>query len=170
VYNITNLHTIYSIERKMTDKKFYVKNEDLLPHIHEYRETGIVSEELGRMLMMIADNFANKGSFHNYTWKEDMKQEAIITCLRYIHNFNPLRYSRPNPFAYFTTIIRNSFLNYIRKQKQHSKIKDECFNNYHLLRDEEKNGFNCVKGIDYTVLKEKPPKKKKKKKKNEPKS
>lgn len=140
--------------RKTDKSKYYVRNEDLLPHIYKYRETGVVSEELGKMLLMIADNFANKGSFRGYTWIEDMKQEAVFTCVRYIHNFNPMKYKRPNPFTYFTTIIQRSFLNYIRKQKKHSKIKDHCYNNYHLFNEtSDECAFEKTKGIDYTILK-----------------
>lgn len=141
--------------KRATDKsKHYIRNEDLIPYIYLYRETGVVSEELGGMLLKIADNFANKGSFHGYTWIEDMKQEAMFTCIRYMHNFDPMRYKRPNPFAYFTSIIKNSFLNYIRKQKKHSQIKDHCYNHYHLFNETSDDVFfEDTKGIDYTILK-----------------
>ena len=137
----------------MTKTK-YVTNKDLLPYIFKYRETGVVSEELGGMILKIAQNFANKGSFHNYTWKEDMIAEAVYTCLRYIHNFDPIRFEKPNPFAYFTSVTKNAFLNYIHRQKNHSKIKDYCYNTYFLLNelDEDDDVFK-MKGIDYTVLK-----------------
>jgi DNA-directed RNA polymerase specialized sigma24 family protein len=131
-------------------KPYYVKNSDLLPHIHEYRETGIVSEELGGYLYKIAFNYANKGSFYGYTWKEDMVSEAVLTCIKYMYNFNPMAQKRPNPFAYFTTIIHNAFLNYIRKQKKHSKIKDICWKNCYLLDKEE---IYQTKAIDYRVMK-----------------
>ena len=137
----------------MTKTK-YVTNKDLLPYIFKYRETGVVSEELGGMILKIAQNFANKGSFHNYTWKEDMIAEAVYTCLRYIHNFDPIRFEKPNPFAYFTSVTKNAFLNYIHRQKNHSKIKDYCYNTYHLFdikNDDELLGD--TKGIDYTILK-----------------
>ena len=136
-------------------KNKYVTNRDLLPYIFLYRETGIVSETLGGMLLKIAQNFANKGSFYNYTWKEDMIAEAVYTCLRYIHNFDPIRFEKPNPFAYFTSIIKNSFLNYIHRQKKHSKIKEYCYNTFFLLNEfDDEDDFGKTKGIDYTVLKD----------------
>jgi len=135
--------------------KNYVKNEDLMPHIFYYRETGKVTEEFGEMLLKIAENYANKGNFHGYTWKQDMVMEAVYTCIRYMHNFDPIKKAKPNPFAYFTSIIRNAFLNYIAKQKKHSKIKDHCYNYHHLMNDEEcEDDYFRTKGIDYTVLKE----------------
>lgn len=133
----------------------YITNEDLLPEIYKYRRTGKVSEELGGMLLLIAENVANKGNFHGYTWKQDMVSEALLTVIRYIHNFDPIRYEKPNPFAYLTTIISRAFLTYIAKQKKHSHIKDVCYNNCDLLEVDEKDEL-CLgnqKGIDYTKLK-----------------
>lgn len=118
-------------------------------------------DELGEMLQLIADNFAKKGNFHGYTWIDDMKAEAVFTILRYIHNFDPIRYEKPNPFAYFTSITKNAFLNYIRKQKKHSKIKDVCYNRGHLITETEGDFFK-TKAIDYTVIKEPDAKKNKK--------
>ena len=130
----------------------YIKNEDIMPLIFEYRATGQISDDLGDALLIIARNYANKGNFHGYTWKEDMVSEAVLTCIKYMHNFDPMRYSKPNPFAYFTSIIRNAFLNYIRKQKKHSEIKDWCYNHYEMM-SENTNDHYANKGIDYTVLK-----------------
>ena len=132
--------------------KEYITNEQIMPLIFEYRATGIVSEELGKALLTIAENYANKGNFHGYTWKEDMVSEAVLTCIRYMHNFDPMRFSKPNPFAYFTSIIRNAFLNYIRRQKKHSAIKDWCYQNYDIM-SENCDDFFTDKGIDYTVMK-----------------
>ena len=142
--------------------KFYVRNKDLIPHIYAYRRTleideegkvvegsGHISEELGEMLLTIARNYSNKGSFSNYTWKDDMVAEAVFTCVKYLHNFDPFKQKRPNPFAYFTTIVHRSFLNYIKKQKKHSEIKDICYKNAEILNNPE----YIAKGIDYQVLK-----------------
>lgn len=146
------------------EDKFYVRNKDLLPHIYSYRRTiefdddgdyiegtGFISEDFGSMLLQIAKNYIRKGKFCNYTkeWKDDMIADAVFTCIRYLHNFDPLKQKRPNPFAYFTTIIHRSFLNYIKKQKKHSAIKDICYNNCDVLDGE---GY-IAKGIDYQLLK-----------------
>lgn len=126
-----------------------------MPLIHDYRSTGIVSNELGKKLLQIAEGLSNKGSFHGYTWKEDMISDGVMTCIRYMYNFDPMRFAKPNPFAYFTSIIRNAFLNYIKKQKKHSEIKDWCYNNYEAFDDSKDPEENFeLKGIDYTKLKE----------------
>lgn len=133
-------------------KPYYVKNSELLPLISEFRDNGHMSEKLGELIMKIATNYANKGSFYAYTWKEDMVGEAVLTVVKYLHNFDPLKQQKPNPFAYITMIIHRSFLNYIRKQKKHSEIKDLCYKNAYKMDEET---FYYVKGINYQVLKEK---------------
>lgn len=135
------------------NRKFPVTNDEIMPLIFEYRRTGIVSEELGKVLLTIAKNLSNKGSFHGYTWKEDMIQDGVLTCITYIYNFDPIRYKDPNPFAYFTSVIRNSFLTYIKKQNKHGAIKDWCYKTYpDLEKLEQTEEFFELKGIDYTKL------------------
>lgn len=138
----------------------YVRNKDLIPEIAKMVENdGLLSEELGRMLLLIAKNLSNKGNFINYTWKEDMIQEAVLTCCKYLKNFD-LEKSK-NPFAYITTICNHAFVNYINRQKKHSDIKDRCFNNREFVVDDESLTYSN-KAIDYTVMSREQKKKKKK--------
>ena len=146
----------------MAEREHYVKNKDLLVEIRRYKETckwdnngkyiegtGIIHDELAKMIVVIAKNLSTKPNFSGYTWKDDMVSDAIFTCVKYIHNVK-IDEKNPNPFAYITTICYNSFVNYIRKQKKHSKIKDVCYNNSYKINLEE---FFC-KGINYEKLKE----------------
>jgi DNA-directed RNA polymerase specialized sigma24 family protein len=130
-------------------KTYYVKNKDLLPEIRKYKATKVISDELGSMILQIARNYSNKGNFANYTWKEDMIGDAVLTCVTYLHNFNPDK--SKNPFAYITTICHNAFLNFIKKQKKHGDIKDICFKGYQIIMDEAY--ILKSKGINYAILK-----------------
>ena len=120
------------------------------------------------MFLLLAKRYSDRGNFNGYSWKDDMRGEAVYTCLKYMHNFN-VDIDNPNPFAYFSRIIHNSFLNYISKQKKHSSIKDICYKNLEKvmmnepgLSESDYEFFN-VSGINYEVIRGK---KKKKKKKN----
>ncbi len=145
----------------------YINNEKLLKEVKIYIETEVKSEELGRMLLLLAKKYSEKGSFAGYSWKDDMICEAVLTCVRYMHNFN-VTVDNPNPFAYFSRIIHNSFLNYISKQKKHSTIKDICYKNLDFITpdgnsDSEWTYFD-VCGIDYQAIRGVKKKKKRKKK------
>lgn len=125
---------------------YYVTNEDILPEMAKWKDTGKASEKLGRIFLLIASNLAQKRCFSGYTWKEDMIQEAVLTCMKYGRSFNTDK--SQDPFSYITTICRNAFLNYIKKQKKHSEIKDVCFKNKDFF---EQEGY-VEKATDYTLL------------------
>lgn len=140
---------IQKIKKEKPEVVYYVKNEELIPEIRKFKETGRMSEELGGMILKIARNLSNKANFINYTWKDDMVMEGVMTCCKYIGNFDLERSS--SPFTYITTICYHSFVNYINKQKRHSEIKDKCFNNQDVLFDEDVMSYSN-KAIDYGVL------------------
>jgi len=140
------------MEDYMSEKEsevYYARNKDLIPEIEKLNETGVISDDLGRMLLLIAKNLSNKGNFINYTWKEDMIQEAALTCCKYLKNFD-LEKSR-NPFSYITTICNHAFINFINRQKKHSEIKDRCFHNREFIMDDDTLTLTN-KAIDYTSM------------------
>lgn len=145
----------------------YLNNEKLLIELKKYIKKGIQTEELGRMFLLLARRYSSKGSFAGYSWREDMVCEAVLTCLKYMHNFD-VGVESPNPFAYFSKVIHNSFLNYNSKQKEHSAIKDICYKNLDYIladvnSDNEFTFFN-VEGINYQAIRGLKKKKKRKKK------
>ena len=129
-------------------KNMYVNNAELLEEIKDYKNTGVMSENLGRMVMSIAQNLSTKGNFVGYTWRTEMVSEAVLTVVKYLHNFNLEKYK--NPFSYITQICYHSFLTYIKKQKRHSAIKNTLFNNQKVILSE--NTGETTKSIDYTLV------------------
>ena len=55
------------------------------------------------------------------TYREDMVGDALESCLRYIHNFNPAKST--NAFAYITQIIHNAFIRRIQKEQKQLYVK-----------------------------------------------
>ena len=102
--------------------KYYVNNKDLLKEVIDFKKKGIASNALALMLINIAKRYSSKGSFARYTWREDMVSEAVLTCIKYLKNFNSEK--SDNAFAYVTQICKNSFKAYIKKQTKHKEIKD----------------------------------------------
>ena len=105
--------------------KNYVNNKELLQEIDDFQQTEVMSERLGEILLNIAEQYSSKGNFSGYTWRDDMVGEAVLTCVKYLKNFN--REKSNNPFSYITQICYNSFVNYIKIQKKHSTIKDSLY-------------------------------------------
>ena len=55
------------------------------------------------------------------TFREDMVGDALESCLRYIHNFDPSK--SKNAFAYITQIIHNAFIRRIQKEQKQLYVK-----------------------------------------------
>lgn len=55
------------------------------------------------------------------TYRDDMVGDALESCLRYIHNFNPSKST--NAFAYITQIIHNAFIRRIQKEQKQLYVK-----------------------------------------------
>jgi DNA-directed RNA polymerase specialized sigma24 family protein len=126
----------------------YVDNKELFSEIMDFKKTSEMSERLGEMLLSVADNFVTKGSFSGYTWKDDMVAEAVLTCVKYLKNFNPQK--TENAFAYVTQICRNSFITFIKKQNKHYEVKDQLCS---AIERRDETLFESENGLDYTLLK-----------------
>lgn len=89
----------------------YVKNKDFLKLLQKFKKTKDkkVYNEIGKCFLLIATNLLNKPKFINYTpdRKGEMISDAVFYMCRYVDKFDT---ERTNPFAYFTTVARNAFL------------------------------------------------------------
>ena len=117
-------------------KKHYVDNKRFLEEIKEYkrlckialdegREKPRLSEYIGQCIFLIAENFAHKPRFMNYSFIDEMKSDAIENCLMYFDNFDSDKYS--NPFAYFTQITNYAFHRRINKEEKNRYIMYKKF-------------------------------------------
>ncbi len=113
-------------EKSTSTKGHYVTNAVLLPAVIEAKRQGKVTEELIKMIWMIAERYSRKHNFVGYSYREDMVSSAVVN---FVHNnnalkFNPERSATPNPFAYYTTGIHNAFLQYMANEKNNRNVKD----------------------------------------------
>ena len=88
----------------------------------------IVSNYLVIQVNKIATRFAQRPLYINRTYKEDMINNAVENCLKYITNFDPT--ITTNAFSYFTQYCYYAFLRTIlsenRQRDIESKITEEC--------------------------------------------
>lgn len=127
----------------------YVTNKQLHPELVKFKETGIMSEELGEMCLEIANRMLTRSNFRGYTFKDMMISNAMYSILKYLKNFKP-EHPRANGFGYISQIIYNTYRNTIKQQARHSQIKEELYSQRMKLF--EKTDYN-LKGIDYEQLK-----------------
>lgn len=142
----------------MKAKKNYVNNKQLYDVMKEYHEkvqaakaSGSelprVPNYVGECLLLISQKLANKPNFNGYSYKEEMISDGIENSLMYINNFDPAKSN--NPFAYFTQIIKFSFIRRIEKEKKQHYIKIKNLHNYNIIdeldgADYKKNEVNEI--------------------------
>lgn len=113
-------------------EKNYISNQKMYNELVKYYdkiaeaekeevEEPPIPEYLGECFLLIAENLAKKPNFSSYTFKEDMIQDGVLTCVANITKFDPDRTN--NPFSYFTQAIFYSFLQRIAKEKKQEYVK-----------------------------------------------
>lgn len=117
--------------------KYYLTNATLLPEVIKCRKAGKISNELAKMLMLLTDRYSRSSQFGGYTFREDMVSEALINLCQNALKFDPEKSS--NPFAFYTTSIYHSFLQFLNNEKKHRNIRDKM-----LIELGENPSFNYM--------------------------
>ena len=117
-------------QEALAKQKHYCKNADLLREVLKYRETGVISEQLGEYLRNIAWHLTGHSNFRQYPFslKEDFVSAALVKMVKGIAKFNPDKSN--NPFAYFTQICWNSFIYSCKEYYKQINIKKSVLENY----------------------------------------
>ena len=143
----TNSTNIYVDDKKLyIEMKKYIKsvksakkNKTLKPRIPEY---------VGECILLISKNLSHKGNFSNYSYIDEMREDGIENCLKYIDNFNYVKYNKP--FAYFTTIMYYAFVRRILTEKKQQNIKQAALED--LITFGELNGTPISSMVDNDIL------------------
>lgn len=122
-----------NISAVASDKKppiEYVNNKLLLEEFKLSIEKGEMNTRLARMLMLICERYGRKGSYANYSYNTDMQAFAMLNLVKSWKSFKPEKSN--NPFAYFTSCVTNSFLQYLNQEKKHRNIRDALLVEYEM--------------------------------------
>ena len=108
----------------MGDKsKYYMTNKELLAEIVSCQKKGVMSEKLGEMYMLLSERNINHRHFVRYPFRDDLISVAVTACCAATFKFNPEKSN--NPFAFFTTCIRHSCYQYLKKHYNQTNIKNK---------------------------------------------
>jgi DNA-directed RNA polymerase specialized sigma subunit len=123
-------------------KRPHVNNKELKEELINYKKTGKASERLGEIFIDLVDNFATKSNFSGYSYLEEMKSRAIFFLLMYSRSFNPEK--SDNAFAYSTQIVKNAFIQVIKKEKKHAETKRAFAEKYIKEKDFSKKDDQLI--------------------------
>jgi DNA-directed RNA polymerase specialized sigma24 family protein len=98
---------------------YYIEPAVFKSELKAYYDTDVMTDRLADNINKIAYGLSFNSSFINYTYKDDMIGDALVKMYAAL-KFKKYKFeSESNPFAYFTTIAFNAFINRIKKEKKH---------------------------------------------------
>jgi len=112
-------------KRKRNKKKEegYLSNKEMFAELIICQKQNKVSDKLGKMFMILATRYATKPNFSGYSYKIEMINSGIVACVAALHKFDSGK--SENPFAYFTSINHNAFIQILNKEKRQQEIRDQ---------------------------------------------
>lgn len=111
--------------KKKNKEEGYLSNREMYEEILRCQENDVISDELGKMFMIIAKRYASKPNFRGYSYVDEMISSGVVACCAALHKFDPTRSKTPNPFSYYTSVVHNCFIQILNKERRHQEIRDE---------------------------------------------
>jgi len=126
----------------MSSANYYISPKEFKESLKKFYDTDNLTDDLAENIKKIAYGLSYKSNFINYTYKDDMIGDALIKMYsalsRKKYNFD----TEANPFAYFTTIAFNAFINRIKKEERHrtaeKNYRDRLYED--IMSDPENGG------------------------------
>ena len=111
----------------MKQRNNYIDRDRLHQLMQDYKDTGVISEELGNMFMVMVDHILGHSNFRNYTQavREEMRSHALLMLVKYSHNCDAYQRDARQTFNYITTIIFNACKQIIIKFYKQQNLKRE---------------------------------------------
>jgi len=92
---------------------------------HFYKDHGKMTNNLALMFMKLIDRYGQRGNWRGYTYIDEMKSQALLQLSQVGLQFDESRSDSPNPFAYYTQTITNSFMRILSIEKKNQNIRDD---------------------------------------------
>jgi hypothetical protein len=86
---------------------------------------GRMTNKLAMMFMKLVERYGHRGNWRGYTYLEEMKSQALLQLSQIGLQFDESRSETPNPFAYYTAAITNSFTRVLNIEKRNQNIRDD---------------------------------------------
>ena len=116
----------------MKAKRDYIDRDRLHQLMRDYKDTGIISEELGQLFITMTDHILGHSNFRNYTQavREEMKSYALLLLVKYSHDCDAYQRDARQTFNYITTIVMNSCKQVLIKYYKNQNMKRELEQRY----------------------------------------
>lgn len=114
----------------------YINNAEFAKKLGDHRvnwlkakedgtEPPVVPDDIAEMFLLLATKLSTRFNFSGYTWKDDMISDAVISCLKSAHKFNPDVSNAA--FSYMNLLSWRAFTDLIKQEKEHAYVKAKMF-------------------------------------------
>lgn len=84
---------------------------------------GTMTRRLAEMFMILVDRYSRRSNWRSYTYLDEMKSHALLQLSQIGLQFNEA--VSDNPFAFYTTTIKNCFTRILNLEKKNQNIRDD---------------------------------------------
>jgi hypothetical protein len=84
---------------------------------------GHTTNRLAIMYMTLVDKLGQKGNWRGYSYLDEMKSQALLQLSQRGLYFDESQ--SDNPFAYYTTIVKNSFTRILNVERKNQSMRDD---------------------------------------------
>lgn len=84
---------------------------------------GQITNRLALMFMMLVDRYSRRSNWRGYTYLDEMKSHALLQLAQIGLQFNEAL--SDNPFAFYTTTVKNCFTRVLNLEKRNQNIRDD---------------------------------------------
>ncbi len=92
---------------------------------HFTNESGRITPRLAKMMMMLVDRYAKKRNWRDYSYRDEMKAQALVQLSQVGLQFNEAK--SDNPFSFYTTTIHHAFIRVWNAEKKVQNIRDDLW-------------------------------------------
>lgn len=127
---------LFNVERTsdVTGKKVtnYVDNDGFCNAVIAWNEACRTAAEngdpkppmpdvIGLQMLLMAEGLSRRYNFRNYTYIDEMREDAVYMAIRAVKNFDPTKSS--NAFGYFNRVMWQAMTTRIKTEKEENDVK-----------------------------------------------
>lgn len=134
--------------KRVSDKtRHYINNADLTQAILDYQKVykaniaqnlppPQASNYVGLCILMLCDKLVTRWNFAQYSYREEMKSDAIEDCVNALKSFNPEK-AKSNAFNYLSMVAFRACQRRIITERKQNAIKHKNYQNTYSLAELE---------------------------------
>ena len=103
---------------------YYLTGKQIIDALEESHAQDQMSDTLAAHFTLLINRIATHRHFSGYSFLDEMKSHATENLVKHWRTFQH-RKEGCNPFAYFTSAVRNSFIQVIKIEKRHQDLRNE---------------------------------------------